>query len=194
MTVAISSWGGPGIDMSWLDGGLCSENCNTGNHSIIKNIAYVTNGSGPTPPPPPPSGGWTCSDGGCSSGGGPHSSENVCLSSCTASYTFGDSCASPSQDLCGQNCSGGGKDCAWSWPSNDPAKWASNDAHCRCNVGGSPSPSNWTYGNACATKDSGQCGSNCNACDWSWPSNDPEKWASKDADCRCNPNGSEAFL
>lgn len=190
MTMSISSWGGPGIDMSWLDGGLCNENCNTGNHSMIKNIAYVTNGSGPTPPPPTPTDGWTCSDGGCSSGGGPHSTEHVCLASCTAGYTFGDSCKTKNQDLCGNDCN----DCAWSWPSNDPAKWSSKDAHCRCNVGAGPSPTQYTYGNACATKDSGQCGENCNACDWSWPSNDPEKWSSKDADCRCNPNGAEAFL
>ena len=92
MTVAISSWGAPGTSMSWLDGGLCNENCNVANHSIIKNIAYVTNGSGPIPPPPPSSG-WSCSDGGCKSGGGTHSTENVCLSACTVGYTFGDSCA-----------------------------------------------------------------------------------------------------
>ena len=113
MTAAISSWGAPGTDMSWLDGGLCQENCNTGNHAVIKNIAYVTNGSGPSPPVPP-----------------------------------------------------------------------------------TPGPTDYTYGNPCASPDSGKCGSNCSAsaCDWSWPTNDRAKWNSKDADCRWKSNGQKAII
>lgn len=42
-------------------------------------------------------------------------------------YDYGDACASKSDDFCDGSC-----DCRWSWPINDPAKWASKDAHCRC--------------------------------------------------------------
>ena len=79
MTTAISSWGGPGIDMSWLDGGLCKENCDTTNRSTISNIAFTTAqkpGPTPTPPSPPSPGG----------------------------YTFGNRCATQSSGQCGSNC------------------------------------------------------------------------------------------
>ena len=42
-------------------------------------------------------------------------------------YTYGDACASKSADECNGSC-----DCRWSWPSDDPAKWSSRNAHCRC--------------------------------------------------------------
>ena len=44
-------------------------------------------------------------------------------------YTFGDACGSKSDDYCDGSC-----DCRWSWPSTDPAAWASKDAACRCNA------------------------------------------------------------
>ena len=43
------------------------------------------------------------------------------------SYIFGDNCATPYDD----ECNGCGS-CKWSWPADDPAQWASSDAHCRC--------------------------------------------------------------
>ena len=42
-------------------------------------------------------------------------------------YTYGDACASKSDDYCDGSC-----DCRWSWPTDDPAQWASPDAACRC--------------------------------------------------------------
>jgi len=44
-----------------------------------------------------------------------------------------------------------------------------------------PTPSNYVYGNACATS----WDDDCNGCDcrWSWPSN--EDWSGPDAHCRC---------
>ena len=50
--------------------------------------------------------------------------------------------------------------------------------------GPSPTPSNYTYGDVCAKKTDGDCNGSCD-CRWSWPSNDPAKWSSSDAKCRC---------
>lgn len=49
--------------------------------------------------------------------------------------------------------------------------------------GPTPTPSNYTYGDACATRYDDYC--NGCACYWSWPSDDPAKWASSNAACRC---------
>jgi hypothetical protein len=45
----------------------------------------------------------------------------------TGDYSYGDACSTRSDDYCDGSC-----ECDWSWPSNDPAKWASADAACRC--------------------------------------------------------------
>ena len=50
---------------------------------------------------------------------------------------------------------------------------------------GPPVPPAYDFGQPCAHPDDGQCGNDCGDCRWSWPSNDPAKWASKNADCRC---------
>ena len=57
MAFAISSWGDPSINMSWLDGDTgCQESCDNAPSLYISNIKITTGGSGPgpTPPPPPP--------------------------------------------------------------------------------------------------------------------------------------------
>ena len=41
-------------------------------------------------------------------------------------YDYGNQCGSRYDDECN------GCDCYWSWPHNDPAKWNSRNAHCRC--------------------------------------------------------------
>lgn len=106
MTLSVSNWGQPGLDMSWLDGETgCNEWCGNNPNITVSNIKYNTAGSGPSPPTPP-------------------------------------------------------------FPPT-------------------PTPGQYVYGSPCATKNDGQCGNNCNECDWSWPVNDSAKWASKDADCRC---------
>ena len=112
---------------------------------------------------------WSSSEANCrcmeSSGGSNNSSTD---------YTYGNACGSLTDGQCGQNCTS----CSWSWPSNDPDQWASADADCRCEAEGSnpsPSPSNeYTYGSACANLTDGECGTNCNSCAWSWPSDDPQ--------------------
>lgn len=54
--------------------------------------------------------------------------------------------------------------------------------------GPGPGPSgDFDYGDPCKNPNDGQCGNSCSDCRWSWPSNDPAKWASKDAACRCKP-------
>jgi len=129
MTFAMSNWGSDWNTMKWLDGNTgCGGNC--GNPTVhYSNISIVTGGASPTPGPTPTpgSGKWSCNDGGCTNtGSGQHADEGSCLSECTASYNFGDSCASKNADLCGDSCN----DCAWSWPKS--GTWSSPDAHCRC--------------------------------------------------------------
>ena len=47
------------------------------------------------------------------------------------------------------------------------------------------------YGDDCNNLTDQLCGSNCAKCSWSWPSGDPDTWASNDAACRCQyENGS----
>lgn len=50
-----------------------------------------------------------------------------------------------------------------------------------------PSGGSFDYGDPCAHPNDGKCGNSCSDCRWSWPSNDPAKWSSKDAACRCKP-------
>ena len=77
------------------------------------------------------------------------------------------------------------------WCGNNPSITTSNIKYVTNGSGPTPptppgpTPGNYTYGSACANKSDDDCGSNCNECDWSWPSNDPAQWSSKDAKCRC---------
>ena len=97
MTLWVSNWGNSYNTMSWLDGGLCSGDCNPNYTSKVSNINFTTGGSSPPHPPKP------------------------------QEYTYGDACASISN--CNGKCT---SNCDWSWPINDPEKWASKDAACRC--------------------------------------------------------------
>ena len=45
----------------------------------------------------------------------------------SGNYTYGEPCGTKSDGQCDGSC-----DCRWSWPSDDPAQWASQDADCRC--------------------------------------------------------------
>jgi len=106
MTLSVSNWGQPGLSMSWLDGDThCNEWCGNNPSITTSNIKYTLGGSGPVPPTPPT----------------PPSPGN---------YVYGTACATTHDDDCAK-VSGCGQ-CDWSWPSNDPAKWASKDAKCRC--------------------------------------------------------------
>ena len=105
MALAISNWGTDWGTMSWLDQDTgCQGECNNNPTLVIKNIEY-TSGSGPSPGPGPKPG--------------------------PTDFDFGSECQTKSDDDCSLvNC----KDhmCKWSWPRNDPAKWSSKDAKCRC--------------------------------------------------------------
>jgi len=46
-------------------------------------------------------------------------------------YDFGGSCNLKDGDCAHVDCMD--KECRWSWPHTDPAKWKSKDAKCRCN-------------------------------------------------------------
>lgn len=88
-------------------------------------------------------------------------------------------------------------------------KWLDSDTGCQGDCQGSPVLSitniqyttgstpppppagQYDYGNPCKTSHDDDCAkvSGCtqDRCRWSWPHNDPAKWASKDAKCRCKP-------
>lgn len=104
MAFALSNWGG---DVSWLTKGKCGGGPTEANLTF-SNIE-ITTGTG--------------SADGCQSGGGGGGGD-------TGNYTYGDSCAHSDDDDCGSSCSYG--QCKWSWPSDDPAQWASSNAKCRC--------------------------------------------------------------
>ena len=52
-----------------------------------------------------------------------------------------------------------------------------------------PSPGNYTYGDACASKSDGLCDGSCD-CFWSWPS--ASTWQDPDAACRCKVSASNS--
>ena len=139
MTIVVSNWGSSWSGMNWLDQDTgCTGNCDNGPTIKIGNIR-VEKAGGPTPPPTPGTGQYSCNgDGGCSeTKSGTFDTREKCLSSCTSAFSFGNACAGPHDDLCGPECTQ--SNCKWSWPSNDPQKWSSKDAKCRCQPS---SPSN----------------------------------------------------
>jgi len=125
MTIVVSNWGS-GHNMGWLDGDTgCTDSCDNDPTIIISNM-IVGKSDGPKP------GVYACNDGGCAKSPtqGKFEKRNDCLMSCTSSYTFGNACASHDADLCTEECDKA--HCKFSWPTNDPEKWNSKDAHCRC--------------------------------------------------------------
>ena len=55
-----------------------------------------------------------------------------------------------------------------------------------------PDPTDYEYGDACGSSTDDYC-TGCADCDWSWPKDDPAKWDSDDAACRCKPTSLDAF-
>ena len=52
-------------------------------------------------------------------------------------------------------------------------------------------PTEYNFGDACASRTVGQCGDACPSvdhCRWSWAKDDPQKWSGHTADCRCDVN------
>lgn len=94
---------------------------------------------------------------------------------------WGSTCSNLDSQSCAltPNCD----NCRWSWPIDDPLKWGSSDAECRC-----ASEIEIDYGNDCASITDQLCSmkeGDCNACKWSWDRNDPLTWNSDSAKCRC---------
>lgn len=106
MVFVISNWGG---DASWLWHDRCSGSCNWP-ELTISNIKITQGGDTPGPTPPGPS---------------PIDPSN---------YSFGDACASAKDDYCDDMSCPSVSHCRWSWPIDDPQKWSSKDAACRCDV------------------------------------------------------------
>ena len=193
MTVAISNWGDPNTDMSWLDGdtGCSPSRCANTPDLYVSNIAYTV-ASSPSPPSPG-SGKWGCLSGDCfEMDSGTFDSKEDCQAGCVAPPTpkwdWGDNCQSLKDGQCGDNC----KECKWSWPHGSSP--SDKDADCRCKTEGpKPTPSDWEYGSACSTLHDGLCGNNCAECDWSWPAG--SDWQDPNANCRCKvPNQETAFI
>lgn len=92
-------------------------------------------------------------------------------------YTYGQNpCINNTSGLCD-----GCDDCRWSWPTDDPSKWESAEAMCRCK----PEAVMIDFGRNCKNSYDGLCGADCTDCRWSWPQADESKWNSEDARCRC---------
>ena len=187
MTVAISNWGDPNTDMSWLDGdtGCSPSKCANTPDLFVSNIAYTVANS--PSPPSPGSGKWGCLSGDCfEMDSGTFDSKEDCQAGCVAPPTpkwdWGDNCQTLKDGQCGDHC----KECKWSWPHGGSP--SDKDADCRCKTEGpKPTPSDWEFGSACSTLHDGLCGNNCAECDWSWPSG--SDWQDPNANCRCKvPN------
>lgn len=165
MAIVISNWSA--YDADWLWGTTCQASACGLQQSSYKNLSITTGGDTPIPPvPPTPS----------------------------HDYTFGDNCATSSDDYCDGSCN-----CKWSWPRDQ--SWSSPDAACRCDYGNSavqaPTPAadeencphQYMWGTPCASKSDGKCNGFCD-CRWTIPK-DCNSAANSDDDCegmcRCMP-------
>jgi len=92
--------------------------------------------------------------------------------------SYGMACTNNYDELCGADCA----DCRNSWPRDDPRKWESEDAICRCKQ---EDFREITFGNRCASLTDGQCGTHCRECHMSWESTDTAGARGPTADCRC---------
>merc|ERR1712060_341849 len=93
---------------------------------------------------------------------------------------YGGTCANLQDGLCDSSCS----ECRYSYPADEPDRWHSDWAKCRCK-----DDSDYSYGNVCeAEDDQSKCGRNCEFCNYSWPVDDPDKFRSSETACRCVPN------
>lgn len=87
-----------------------------------------------------------------------------------------------SKELCGEE-----DLCFKSYPSDDPKKWRSDDFACRP-LPGRHMDGDFKYAKRECKSNRGLCGLGCDegeTCHNSWPIDDPAKWKSADAMCRC---------
>jgi hypothetical protein len=91
---------------------------------------------------------------------------------------YGPDCPNTYDMLCGADCT----QCRESWPANDPKKWYSDDALCRCKA---EDIKEITFGDRCASLTEGLCGTHCRECLMSWEATDLLGESGPTADCRC---------
>ena len=111
-------------------------------------------------------------------------------------YTYGSSCANLTDEYCGDvNCAS----CKWSWPTSSTLQWDDPSAACRCEaeVQLRPTPTDFTFGDNCASLDEDFCADvDCASCKQSWPINsqymDPQIFDPHSA-CRCESEVQAAF-
>ena len=94
----------------------------------------------------------------------------------TISYTFGDACMDLTEDDCADvDCAV----CRMSWPTDTMFDPTTDDpeAMCRCEIEvdpARPEPTDFTYGDDCASLTAGECGNvDCEVCSSSWPTDSP---------------------
>lgn len=98
-------------------------------------------------------------------------------------YKYGMRCSGNEPNTECDNCT----NCFRSWPADDPLKWDSEGAACRC-LPRQRALIGYTYGQSdCGSSDEGLC-DGCDNCRWSWPSDDPLQWNSAESMCRCMPD------
>ena len=105
--------------LTWLEHGVCTGTCEHDAVNKYQNLAFWTTGAGPAPEPEPQ----------------PEPEPEGVV------YKYANECTSDSQDKsrCTNDCP-----CFKSWPEDDPAKWRSTHAACRC-LGKQRAPEGYTY-------------------------------------------------
>ena len=100
-------------------------------------------------------------------------------------FTFGNDCASLTQDACAEiDC----EICKMSWPTDSPYLFPDTQdpySMCRCEQERQPS-TDFTYGNACSGLDNDDCANvDCAVCKMSWPTDTMFNPTTDDPEARC---------
>jgi len=106
MVIVLSNWGSDSLN--WLQHGVCEGSCSrTDTLTQFSNLSFTSAAANPNPPEPTP----------------PEPEDE------DVEYKYGSECTRANQDTsrCTNNC-----DCHISWPFDDPLKWRSPQAGCRC--------------------------------------------------------------
>jgi len=93
-------------------------------------------------------------------------------------YAGGNPTSNKQKGICN-----GCDDCRMSWPKDDVRRRDSPEAMFRCKP--AEPAVQLSYGPECTNKYDMLCGADCHQCRESWPIDDPRKWLSDQAYCRC---------
>lgn len=199
MVFAISNWAAEYPSLDWLQHGMCEGTCSrVDTFSRIKNMSFKT--ASFTPPDTTVyKYGDSCGLGDDTSlcgedcrncqmswptddplGVGSDNAACRCLPDQRAAigYTYSYQRCASDAGIC-DGCS----DCFYSYPSDDPLGVASAEGMCRCKP--QDTDVELHYGKDCHNLYDMMCGADCHDCRESWPAEDPRKWYSDDAFCRC---------